>query len=60
MGRGDKKKYTKKQKRKAQHIKESYLEDGKSEEEASEIAWRTVNSQDGGGNRKGGSGRDED
>ncbi len=56
MSRGDKDKYTDKQKRKAAHIKEGYEEKGVSEEEAEERAWATVNKQDGGGN-KSGSGR---
>jgi plasmid stabilization system protein ParE len=56
MPRGDKDKYTDKQKRQAEHIEESYREKGASEEKAEEIAWATVNKQDGGGN-KSGSGR---
>ena len=40
MSQGSKKKYTDKQKRKAERI-----------------AWSTVNKQDGGGKRKGGSGK---
>lgn len=51
MPRGDKSKYTDKQKRKAQHIEESYLEQGLSEEEAEQRAWATVNKQDGGGKK---------
>lgn len=57
MPRGDKSKYTDKQKRKAQHIEESYLEQGLSEQEAEQRAWATVNKQDGGGKKVGGSGR---
>lgn len=56
MPRGDKDKYTEKQKRQAQHIEDSYREKGVSEEKAEEIAWSTVNKQDGGG-KKSGSGR---
>lgn len=55
MPRGDKDKYTDKQKRQAEHIEESYKEKGVSEEKAEEIAWSTVNKQDGG--KKSGSGR---
>ncbi len=56
MSRGDKSRYTDKQKRKAQHIEDSYRERGLSQEEAEERAWATVNKQDGGG-KKSGSGR---
>lgn len=56
MPRGDKDKYTDKQKRQAEHIEESYEEKGVSEEEAEKRAWATVNKQDGGG-KKSGSGR---
>ena len=56
MSRGDKGKYTEKQKRKAEHIAESYEERGVSTDEAEAIAWATVNKQDGGG-KKSGSGR---
>lgn len=56
MPRGEKDKYTDKQKRQAQHIEDSYREKGVSEEKAEEIAWSTVNKQDGGG-KKSGSGR---
>lgn len=59
MPRGDKDKYTDKQIRKADHIEESYKEQGVSEKEAEKRAWATVNKQDGGGNKKGGSGRDD-
>lgn len=58
MAQGDKDKYTDKQKRKAEHIKETYLDKKYSEDKAEEIAWKTVNDQDGGGNHPGGSGRD--
>jgi plasmid stabilization system protein ParE len=58
MSRGDKDAYTDKQKRKAEHIEDSYKERGVSQDEAEERAWRTVNKQDGGG-KKSGSGRDD-
>nr|WP_210282816.1 plasmid stabilization protein [Rhizobium sp. BK049] len=54
--RGDKSDYTDKQKRKAEHIEESYEERGVSEQEAERRAWATVNKESGGGN-KSGSGR---
>jgi len=56
MPRGDKAKYTDKQKRQAEHIEESYREKGVSTKKAEEIAWSTVNKEDGGG-KKSGSGR---
>ena len=56
MSRGDKTAYTEKQKRKAEHIEESYESRGLSEKEAERRAWATVNKQDGGG-KKSGSGR---
>ncbi|PKR89391.1 plasmid stabilization protein [Pleomorphomonas diazotrophica] len=56
MPRGDKSAYTDKQKRKAEHIEESYEERGVSEDEAVRRAWATVNKESGGGN-KSGSGR---
>jgi plasmid stabilization system protein ParE len=56
MPRGDKSKYTDKQKRQAEHIEESYEQQGVSEDEAERRAWATVNKQDGGG-KKSGSGR---
>lgn len=57
MARGDKAKYTGKQLRKAEHITESYVERGVPEEEAEARAWATVNKDDGGGKKPGGSGR---
>ncbi|MGG7649601.1 Rho termination factor, N-terminal domain [Pseudomonas frederiksbergensis] len=57
MPRGSKDKYTAEQKRKAEHIEESYENKGVSKEEAEARAWATVNKQSGGGERKGGSGR---
>ena len=56
MSQGDKDKYTDKQKRKAEHIEESYEDQGVSEKEAERRAWATVNKESGGGN-KSGSGR---
>jgi len=56
MPRGDKSKYTDKQKRKARHIEEGYEQSGVSEKEAERRAWATVNKETGGGN-KSGSGR---
>lgn len=51
--RGDKSKYTDKQKRKAQHIAEGYAEHGVKKKEAKRRAWATVNKESGGGNRSG-------
>jgi plasmid stabilization system protein ParE len=56
MPRGSKSAYTDKQKRKAQHIEESYEDKGVSTREAESRAWATVNKQSGGG-EKSGSGR---
>ena len=56
MPRGDKSKYTDKQKRQAEHIEEGYEQRGVSEEEAERRAWATVNEMTGGG-KKSGSGR---
>jgi plasmid stabilization system protein ParE len=56
MPRGDKSAYTDKQKRKAQHIEDSYESRGVPEAEAEKRAWATVNKESGGGN-KSGSGR---
>lgn len=57
MPQGDKSKYTDKQKRKAEAIADSYEERGVPEDEATRRAWATVNKDDGGGNKPGGSGR---
>jgi len=57
MPRGDKDKYTDKQKRKAEHIEESYENRGVPKGEAEARAWATVNKQSGGGERSGGSGQ---
>ncbi|QNG45361.1 plasmid stabilization protein [Sphingobium yanoikuyae] len=56
MPRGDKSSYTDKQKRKAEHIEEGYVDRGVSHEEAERRAWATVNKETGGG-KKSGSGR---
>ena len=56
MPRGDKSKYTEKQKRKAEHIEEGYEKSGVPKKEAQSRAWATVNKESGGGN-KSGSGR---
>lgn len=57
MARGDKSKYTGKQKRMEHHIEEGYEKRGVSEKEAERRAWATVNKETGGGNKPGGSGR---
>lgn len=51
MPRGDKSSYTSKQKRQARHIEEGYEKKGRSSKRAAEIAWATVNKQDGGGKK---------
>jgi plasmid stabilization system protein ParE len=56
MPRGDKSKYTDKQKRQAEHIEKGYKEKGLSDKEAERRAWATVNKTSGGG-KKSGSGR---
>lgn len=56
MPRGDKGKYTDKQKRKAEHIADGYEDRGVSGKEAEARAWATVNKESGGG-KKSGSGR---
>jgi len=56
MPRGEKTKYTEKQKRQAEHIAEGYTDRGVSEKEAKRRAWATVNETTGGG-KKSGSGR---
>jgi hypothetical protein len=57
MAQGDKSKYTDKQKRQERHIAEGYEASGAGKGEAERRAWATVNKQDGGGNKPGGSGR---
>jgi len=56
MPRGDKSKYTDKQKRKAEHIEEDYKERGIPEREAERRAWATVNKTHKGGEKPGGGG----
>jgi plasmid stabilization system protein ParE len=56
MPRGEKSKYTSKQKRQAEHIEEGYEDRGVSKKEAESRAWATVNKESGGG-KKSGSGR---
>ena len=57
MPQGDKSKYTGKRDRKADHIEKSYEARGVPEKEAERRAWATVNKDDGGGKKPGGSGR---
>jgi plasmid stabilization system protein ParE len=57
MPRGEKSKYSDKQERKADHIEKGYEKRGVGKKEAERRAWATVNKQDGGGKKKGGSGR---
>jgi len=59
MPQGDKDKYTEQQKRKAEHIEDSYEDRGVSHKEAERRAWATVNKESGGGN-KSGSGRGQE
>lgn len=56
MPRGDKSKYSDKQKRQAEHIEEGYEKRGTPAREAKRRAWATVNKTTGGG-KKAGSGR---
>jgi plasmid stabilization system protein ParE len=56
MARGEKSKYTEKQKREAEHIAEGYEKRGVPAKEAKRRAWATENAMSGGG-RKSGSGR---
>src|SRR5215475_2389788 len=56
MPRGDKSRYTNKQKRQAEHIEEGYEKRGTPAKEAARRAWATVNAETGGG-KKSGSGR---
>lgn len=50
---GSKNKYTDKQKRKAEHIENSYEEKGVSHQRAEQLSWATVNKQSGGGEKSG-------
>ena len=59
MPRGDKRLYTDKQKRQAEHIEEGYEERGVPEDEAERRAWATVNKVHGGGEKPGGGGFDK-
>jgi plasmid stabilization system protein ParE len=54
MPRGSKAKYSRKQKRQAEHIEESYEKRGLSKRRAEQRAWQTVNKQSGGGETSGG------
>ena len=56
MPRGDKRHYTDKQKRQAEHIEEGYEKRGVSKKTAAARAWATVNAEHHGGELKGGSG----
>ena len=56
MPRGDKSKYSVKQKRQAEHIEEGYEKRSLPKKEAERRAWATVNKMTGGG-KKGGSGQ---
>ena len=56
MPQGDKRKYTDKQKRQAEHIEKGYEERGLSKDEAERRAWATVNKVHGGGEKPGGGG----
>ncbi len=56
MPRGDKGKYTDKQKRRAEHIADGYSEGGVGAKEAKRRAWATVNAESHGGEKPGGSG----
>ena len=56
MPKGDKSKYSDKQKRQAEHIEEGYEKRGVPAKEAEGRAWAAVNKETGGGN-KSGSGR---
>ena len=59
MPRGDKSKYTEKQKRQAEHIEKGYEARGLSERESERRAWATVNKVHGGGEKRGGAGYGE-
>src|SRR6059058_1600012 len=56
MPRGDKSKYTDKEKRQAEHIETGYEQRGVPESEAERRAWATVNKVHGGGEKPGGGG----
>lgn len=52
MARGDKSKYSSKQKRQAEHIEEGYEKHGVGKKESQKRAWATVNKQTGGADSK--------
>src|SRR4029079_18165878 len=54
MPRGDKSKYTTRQKRQAAHVEEGYERRGVTEPEAERRAWATVNEVSGGGRKRAG------
>lgn len=56
MPRGDKSRYTDKEKRQAEHIEEGYESRGVPKDEAERRAWATVNAVHGGGEKPGGGG----
>src|SRR5262245_10569759 len=56
MPRGDKSKYTDKQKRRAEHIEEGYESRGVGKRESERRAWATVNAMEHGGKKPGGGG----
>ena len=56
MPRGDKDKYTDKEKRQAEHIEEGYEQRGLPKKEAQRRAWATVNKIHKGGEKPGGGG----
>jgi plasmid stabilization system protein ParE len=60
MPAGHKSRYTRKQKRQAEHIEESYEARGYSEKEAERRAWATVNKIHGGGERLDGAGESQE
>ncbi len=53
MPRGNKSKYTDKQKRKAEHIEDGHGGRGVAKEQARRRAWAAVNEKPGGGNKSG-------
>jgi hypothetical protein len=57
MPRGDKSRYTSKQKRQAEQIEKGYERRGTPQKEAQRRAWATVNKMTGGAKKTGGSGR---
>ena len=57
MPRGDKSRYTPKQRRKARDIEKGYERKGVPAKVAAARAWATVNKDDGGAKKPGGSGR---